>query len=433
MTITALPTPPLPTDTPADFNTKAFNLLGALPAFVTETNALGVDVTSKQATASSAATAAAGSATAASGSATAAAGSATTATTQAGIATGAASAASTSAGTASTQAGNAAASAAAAAASASTINLPSLVSKALNWLRVKADETGYEMRTPAQVRTDIGADGMAQDFRLTLSSGVPVTTADVTGATTIYATPFTGKYIDLYDGTNWNRRASAEFSVALGTLTSGRPYDVFCYDNAGVPTLERLAWTDDTTRATALARQDGVLVKSGAATRRYMGTFYTTSTATTEDSLSKRYLWNCYHQKPRTMRVLESTTSWTYGSVSPFRQANSNTANQINFVVGVVENPVAATAMVNVSGNIAGTTSYQAGIGLDSTTVNSATLTQGVAVLQTTGQAAIAAYAGYPSAGRHALVWLEACSGGTAFLYGSGAGNQSGLTGVVEG
>ena len=40
MPITALPTPPRPTDTPADFNTKAFALLGALPTFVTEANAL---------------------------------------------------------------------------------------------------------------------------------------------------------------------------------------------------------------------------------------------------------------------------------------------------------------------------------------------------------------------------------------------------------
>lgn len=38
MPITALPTPPLPTDTPGDFNTKAFALLSALPTFVTETN-----------------------------------------------------------------------------------------------------------------------------------------------------------------------------------------------------------------------------------------------------------------------------------------------------------------------------------------------------------------------------------------------------------
>lgn len=40
MPITALPTSPQPSDSPAIFNTKAFNLLGALPTFVTEANAL---------------------------------------------------------------------------------------------------------------------------------------------------------------------------------------------------------------------------------------------------------------------------------------------------------------------------------------------------------------------------------------------------------
>ena len=44
MTITALPDAPLITDSPATFNTKAFALVGALDQFVTETNALAVDV-----------------------------------------------------------------------------------------------------------------------------------------------------------------------------------------------------------------------------------------------------------------------------------------------------------------------------------------------------------------------------------------------------
>ncbi len=44
MTIGALPTPPGPTDDVATFNARAFALLGALPAFVTETNATADDV-----------------------------------------------------------------------------------------------------------------------------------------------------------------------------------------------------------------------------------------------------------------------------------------------------------------------------------------------------------------------------------------------------
>lgn len=43
MTITALPSAPLPTDNTATFNSKAFALVAALNTFVTEANSLGVD------------------------------------------------------------------------------------------------------------------------------------------------------------------------------------------------------------------------------------------------------------------------------------------------------------------------------------------------------------------------------------------------------
>ncbi len=44
MTIDALPSAPLPSDTSAVFNTKAFALVAALNTFVTQANALGVAV-----------------------------------------------------------------------------------------------------------------------------------------------------------------------------------------------------------------------------------------------------------------------------------------------------------------------------------------------------------------------------------------------------
>ncbi|WP_050466358.1 LamG-like jellyroll fold domain-containing protein [Herbaspirillum chlorophenolicum] len=57
-------------------------------------------------------------------------------------------------------AGNSAADAAVAAAS---VSLPSIVGKSQNFLRVKADESGYELRASAQVRADISAVGLAGD------------------------------------------------------------------------------------------------------------------------------------------------------------------------------------------------------------------------------------------------------------------------------
>jgi hypothetical protein len=54
-TISALPTPPTPADAPADFNTKAFNLIGALQAFVTQANAVAGEVNTNATSASSSA------------------------------------------------------------------------------------------------------------------------------------------------------------------------------------------------------------------------------------------------------------------------------------------------------------------------------------------------------------------------------------------
>lgn len=274
-------------------------------------------------------------------------------------------------------------------------------------------------------------DNSVVDFRLTLTSVTPVTTADVGGATTIYCSPYKGNRIALYDGSNWNIRASAEFSIALGTLTSGLPYDVFCYDNATVPTLEILAWTSTTARATALVLQDGILSKTGALTRRYLGTFYTSSTTTTEDTDAKRFLWNYYNRVQRKMKVFESTSSWTY-TTSTWRQARATTTNQLDFIIGWDE--VVVDASVGVSyGNGSGA-SAEVSIGLDSTTTPSADclLTVGPPINGT--NAGISnRYVGRPGIGRHILVWLEFSSnvGTTTFYAASGltANNTSGIIG----
>ena len=86
MPISALPTPPSRSDSPQDFSDRADALLGALPGFVTEANALQSDVNAKEASASSYATIATDKAAEAQGYAT-------TATTKAGEAAASAAAA----------------------------------------------------------------------------------------------------------------------------------------------------------------------------------------------------------------------------------------------------------------------------------------------------------------------------------------------------
>lgn len=274
-----------------------------------------------------------------------------------------------------------------------------------------------------------------QDFRLTLTTAVPVTTADVTAASTLYATPKTGNQIALYTGTEWVIRSSAEFSLALSGLTSGKPYDVFCYDNAGVPTLEFLVWTNDSTRATALAKQDGVLIKSGAATRRYLGTFYTTGTTTTEDSAANRYLWNYYHRADRPMLRNETTATWTY-TTNTWRQANNAAANQLNFIVGVAEESVFAKAVGAARNSAAQQVAY-VGIGLDATNANSATLMPLANIFSSATHfvALNAEYLGMPAAGRHYLAWLEidVTATNTTTWAGTQDSAKSGIHGMVRG
>lgn len=294
-----------------------------------------------------------------------------------------------------------------------------------------------------QTLMSMTAGNNACDFRLSLTTATPVTTSDVTAATTMYCVPYNGNYIDLYDGSStWNRRSSAEFSLALGTLTSSLPYDVFCYDNAGTPTLEFLAWTNDTARATSLVYQNGVLVKSGDTTRRYLGTFYTTATTTTEDSAANRYLWNFYHRVTRKLKSATATTdSWLY-STATWRQANATASNQVNFVIGRQEDPVRCDCLGMYSD--AGAYSDGAvGIGLDSTTTSSAQLMASGKSLGSTGTGSTgriyqhAVFDDFAGAGKHYLAWLEYASGATTGTFYGDSGVptfvQAGLIGHLLG
>lgn len=273
--------------------------------------------------------------------------------------------------------------------------------------------------------------------RLTLTSGVPVTPTDVTGATTIYFTPYGGAYIGLYDGsTGWDVLKFAETSLALGTLTSGLPYDVFGFNNSGTLNTELLAWTNGTTRATALVLQDGVYCKTGALTRRYLGTFYTTSTTATEDSATKRFVWNYYNRVPRTLFKTEATASWTY-TTATWRQANAAAANKVEVIVGVAE-PILDLHLLVAAVNTTGA-NVSAGIGEDST---SAVATAGaLSVFNTfnTGQAWTtgAVVRKVPAVGYHFYAWLEISgAAGTTTWYSAQAtftGNQSGLAGSFAG
>jgi hypothetical protein len=175
--------------------------------------------------------------------------------------------------------------------------------------------------------------------RLTLTSGTPVTTSDVTAATTVYFTPYLGNRIALYDGASWNIYTFTEKSISVPAST-GTNYDIFAYLSNGSVTLETVAWTDDTTRATGLTLQNGIYVKSGSTEKRYLGSFRTTGVSgQTEDSITSRFLWNYYNQRTKKMRNTDVNAHvYTTGTWRYWNNTASNTL--LEFVIGVQEDSI---------------------------------------------------------------------------------------------
>ena len=264
--------------------------------------------------------------------------------------------------------------------------------------------------------------------RLTLTTALPVTTADVTAATTLYYALYKGNRIALYTGSAWQLFTIAELSIAV-PATTAQMYDVFVDYNAGTPALSVTAWTNDTTRATALTTQNGVLVLTGSTGKRYVGSFRTTGVSgQTEDSLAKRYVWNYYNRVQRRLHREETTASWAY-TTATVRQANGATANQVEAVVGVSEDPIQVSLIVAVDNTTPA--NVYAGIGLGSTTsfaVGSFIQSTSIMLLTTT-------YRAMPAVGYQYYSWNEysTASGTTTWRTGAGSAVANTQNGALFG
>jgi hypothetical protein len=344
------------------------------------------------------------------------------------------------------------------------------------------------------------------DLRLSLESGVPISSTDQTGKSTLYFTPFRGAIVALYDGADWAGYPTAQLSLSLAGFDRHRLYDIWCYLNAGAPTLDYTAWTAPTTgaitgvtnasppvvtsvahglavgdvvtiygvggatgandtfrvsavgtvdtftvqtlaaanpsapgvytsggtwvkkytstaRATALTYQNGVLVKSGDATRRYVGTIAINATGgQTDDAAATRLMDSYDHPKPRTLFVSESASIWSYG-VTAWRAANNDYANRVEYVVGVADKSLSISANGRIT--TASTTGGSIGIGINTVTANSAQIV-GLAISSQEIDVR-SEYIGMPSVGLHYAQWIEYRRAGTPQFWGNGQATETGF------
>ena len=319
-----------------------------------------------------------------------------------------------------------------------TPDLSGLTGAALQYIRLAADGVTWEFATlPA-------AAAVVKDVcngRLTLETAVPVSTTDQSAKTTLYFTPFKGNQIGLYSGSAWNVRTFAELSLSLAAYTASKPYDIFAYDNAGTVTLESLVWTNPTTRATALTLQDGVLVKTGATTRRYIGTIYVNASGgQTDDTAAIRSVFNYYNRVPRQLAKHDSTASWSTGT--SWQSARAQASNAVTVLAGWTDAWMELEARLTCAMPMLTTDGIATAIGED---VTNAPLAEGVMTNSVVGGAAgdptTTGHAShrvekYVALGFHTYNWLEYSSAAMT-AYGAQTGTywktRSGMIGSILG
>lgn len=293
--------------------------------------------------------------------------------------------------------------------------------------------------------------------RLTLATATPVTTADQSGKTTVFYTPYKHDTIEIYDGSGWIPQQFAELSQ-LTTDTTKSPaavannsnYDVFVWNDAGTLRATRgPAWTSDTARGTGAGTTELELfegryvnknaITNGPAARRglYAGSIRSDASAQINDTMAKRHVWNNQNRTLRAARnAPETADSWTY-TTATIRQANNNAANQLDILVGLDEDEVSA-AVVAFGYNSTIGNGLQVLIGLDSTTamVSGCYTNSITAPVSSYRIPLMAEWRGYSGIGRHTLTWLEvADAGGTATWEGDSgqpASRQSGIHGEIR-
>lgn len=316
----------------------------------------------------------------------------------------------------------------------------------LNELLSKLQQTSseLEMRIKTQHRN---ITPMMCQGRLTLQSGSPITTSDVTSSV-LYFTPYKGNRIALYDSLNsqWKFYSFSEVSLDMSSLglTSDLNHDVFVYDNSGTPALELAAWADDVSRVALddLVRQDGVLVKGSDHSRRYVGTIRTISTTQTTDSLAQRFVWNFHHRVPRHLQLTEATNSWNRNA-NAIRETNGLGSNQVAYVMGQDESLVRTRSMLLSLLAVAATANNATStVGVDSAGTSIPESARGGAAMGNSGSAneyrgqlwSQSAY--FHGMGYHYLQWLESRSTGNNTTFYGDAGDarvQSGMYAWLDG
>lgn len=241
--------------------------------------------------------------------------------------------------------------------------------------------------------------------RLTLTTGTPVLATGITGATSVFYTPFTGTIVPIYNGVNFIPTTFAELTLTLSSShLLNSIYDCFIINDSGTvrivtgpvwSTLAGGAGARGTGAGTSeLVLQNGLWVnKNAMATARngattynvvalggtYVGSLFIDATAgqischTAYGQSRKWGVWNAYNRQRINLLTGDGTASWTPSG--SFISVNSNAANSATVFTGLPIEPVTSiyqqNSTVSYSNN---TASGEIGIGQNITSASAGTI-----------------------------------------------------------
>jgi hypothetical protein len=300
----------------------------------------------------------------------------------------------------------------------------------------------------------VGPDGMGgtngpsirPQGRLTLVTGSPLMGSSTTNVNTMYYTPSAaGNGVPIWNGTSWQSYAitadltnvTTDATTNPAAVASTSNYDLFIWNNAGTVTLSRgPVWTNNTTRANALAVINGLFVNTSAITNgpaanlgTYVGSARSSATSlwtftyggtASGGTAGQLNVWNEYNRSDFNSCVVDSGVSYTL-TASTVREQRASTGMQNNYMVGVIEDVYHVfdnSEMTTVA--VAGAVGYQ-GVGNDITTTMN-----GFRFLPNSGASATTTvFNGYyhaivPNIGLHFFAALEAGDGTNANTFNSG-------------
>lgn len=315
----------------------------------------------------------------------------------------------------------------------------------------KASATDYDATWQTD-ETGVGGGGSPQG-RLTLTSVSPVMTSTVSGATSIYYTPYNGRNVPLYNGSSFTMtdvggelsQTTNDSTKSPAACTTNSNYDLFVWDDGGTKRCTRgPAWSTDTSRGTGagtteLTRVAGIWlnannISNGPAAQRgtFVGTIRTNGSSQVDwiygvsgspPTAAVHNVWNAYNRIAMGCGFGENTSSWTI-SQTTWREVNSRTTFEIRYVCGLAENPV--TASYYATGTGGASTAFSIGIGIDTTSTPTGIIGIGLAA---SNMNPVAAYEGVPGIGYHFLAAIETAGNlsSSPTFYGTGGFGQTGV------